>query len=125
QSTASGSPVSFMAMTGADNVNVNTDNTGAAEVLFPATQTLAALSIGAGGKATLSSGGAKVLTVNTISLAGGQLDLTDNDMVVKAMTTASVSALIGDGLNGASPWTGNGIISSTAAADTNITTALG
>jgi hypothetical protein len=119
QGTASGAPVSIFALTGADNVNVNTDNSGIAEVIFPVTQTLAALNIGNGGKATLTSGGSRVLRVASISVAAaGQLDLTDNDLIVDytgSSPAGAVEAMVASGFD-LGDWLGNGITSSVAAA---------
>ena len=60
-----------------------------------------------------------LLTINNLSISGsGQLDLTDNDLVMdyaSASPANQIRQLIVAGRNGGS-WNGNGIISSAAAA---------
>src|SRR5262249_29633832 len=56
-------PVTIDPAGGDDPVNVNSDNTGSAAVIFPATQRIGILAIGNGGVATVPAGGNKVLTI--------------------------------------------------------------
>jgi hypothetical protein len=92
-------------------------------------QHLAALNIGANGKATFTAGGAKNLVVAAVNIAGGAaptgtLDVTDNAVIVdypaaEPNPAATIRSQIIAGRNGASvgaTWTGKGITSSTAAA---------
>jgi hypothetical protein len=83
-------------------------------VIFPATGTLGALAIGVGGTATLSPGGGKMLTLDTIS-STGQFDLGDNDLIVKSTARDLVEAMVQSGRRGGD-WLGTGIISLSAAA---------
>jgi hypothetical protein len=117
--SAATAPVTVGASTGADGVDVNTDNTGAAAVLFDSSLTLGSLQIGAGGAATTEAGGAHVLRTTLFGLhSGAQLDLADNTLLVDysgASPLASVAARLTSGYaDGA--WNGNGIRSSVAAA---------
>ena len=109
---------------GSDVVNVNTDHSGAASVIFDRPdEHVTTLNIGNGGKATLKSTTnalTNVLTVNTLDLSsGGMLDLTNGGMIVDyAAGAASPEASLGADLATAytfGDWTGNGITSSTAA----------
>lgn len=107
---------------GLDVVNVNTDNLGLASVRFEVTQDLSSLTMGTGGFATLSAGGAKVLRTNLLTQTGsGSLNLTDNNMIVDysgaSPLTAIRTSLTSCYAGGA--WNGNGINSSTAAATPN------
>jgi hypothetical protein len=65
------------------------------------------------------------VTVSTATAAGtGQLDITNNSMVIRGMTLAQVQAAITQGFNGGT-WNGAGINSSVAATDPNGVTAVG
>jgi hypothetical protein len=101
--------------------------------------TAGSLEIASGGKVLLSTGGNKAVRVGipmsilpsgSISISGtGKVDLTDNSMIVDYTSTsqlATVRALLVQAYNGAT-WTGNGITSSTAAANAGAAnkTALG
>jgi autotransporter-associated beta strand protein len=78
-----------------------------------------ALSVSTGAAARFQAGLPKAATVSTVSLDGtGSLDITDNAMVIKGMTTLRVRALVNAGYT-AGAWTGPGITSSTAAAGTS------
>jgi autotransporter-associated beta strand protein len=68
----------------------------------------------------------KAVTVSTLTTAGsGQLDVTDNSMVIKGMTVAQVQAEIVKGFN-AGQWNGvGGLTSSTAATALPAITAIG
>jgi autotransporter-associated beta strand protein len=81
------------------------------------TQSLAALTVNAGGLAQVPAGGNKVLIVPSLSVLGtGKLDLFDNDLIVD-YTGASQLAVIQNLINTAragGAWTGGGITSTTA-----------
>jgi Ca2+-binding RTX toxin-like protein len=100
---------------GDDAVNVNTDGAGAARVVFDATQQIGALTIGGGGVASLTAGGAKVLTATSLNITGsGKLDLNDNALIVDyslASPIGTIQALLKTGFNGGA-WNGNGIMTS-------------
>jgi hypothetical protein len=111
--------VTVLPSSGDDAVNVNIDGIGVANVTFPATQRIGQLNINSGGVATLASGGAKVLTITGLVVAGsGRLDLTDNDLILDYSTLASpisgIRSLLASGFHGGA-WDGNGINSSSAA----------
>jgi hypothetical protein len=122
---------------GAINVNSNAGSNLARNLTvnansatnFGASQHLAALNIGAGATATLTSGSSKNLVTGALTIAGGgtptgRLDLTNNAAVVDYPSggpspIASVRSQIiaGRGAPGfGATWTGNGITSSVAAA---------
>src|SRR6185436_9733328 len=90
----------------------------AAIAAFNVTSRLGAFALN-GGVATLAANGARMLTVTSIAVTGdGQLDLTNNAMVVNYTSSSpiqSVRNLLASGRN-TKLWTGNGIRSSTAAA---------
>ena len=115
-------PVTVLPSPGDDDVLVNNDGIGIAEVIFNATQRLGLLSVRAGGTATLTSGGSKVLTATSLNVSGtGVLDLNDNDMIVDyagASPLASIGNMLASGYAGGA-WNGPGINSSFAAADNN------
>ena len=118
--------ITVLPSSGDDTINVNTDGAGVANVGFNATQRIGALNIGSGGRATLTSGGAKVLVVTTLNISGtGKLNLNDNDLIIDysdPSPLATIKTLLASGFHG-SAWDGNGINSSSAAAAT--ATALG
>lgn len=103
---------------GLDTVNINNDNTGTATAAFEVTQDLAALNIGAGGSASLTAGGGKVIDTDALSITGtGRLNLTNNDLIVDysgATVLPTIRSLLSTGYNGGA-WTGNGINSTSAA----------
>ena len=117
-STAPNSAVSVLPAGGDDTIGVNTDTFGVANVSFDATQRVGALSVGAGGIARVKPGGARVLTVTSLSVTGtGRLDLTDNAMIIDhagVSPVAAIQALLRSGFNGGA-WNGPGIVSSVAA----------
>jgi hypothetical protein len=93
-------------------------------VVFASTQHLAGLNISAGATAKLtSSGSVSVLVTSSLSV-GGALDLTDNAMDVSSSSLSAITALVAQGYSNGT-WTGIGITSSTAAADTTHLTTLG
>jgi len=108
--------------TGDDAVNAGTDGGGVARVAFGATQRIGALSIGAGGLATVTPGG-KVLTVTSLKTSGaGKLNLNNNALIIDYAALAQspiadVQSMLTTGFhNGA--WDGKGIMSSLANAST-------
>jgi hypothetical protein len=115
--TDPGSVVSVLPSGGDDIVNVNADLAGLATVSLNATQRLGALNVGSGGLATLTPGGAKVLTVSSLVLAGtGTLDLNDNDLILDYTGNSNlngVASLIQHARNGGT-WNGAGLTSSAA-----------
>jgi len=130
-STEPGEVVTLLPSSGDDTLNVNTDGSGTARVAFDATQRIGALNIGSGGFASVTSGGAKVLTVTSLNLSGsGSLDLNDNDMILDypdggSSPIASVRSAQASALNGGA-WNGPGGITSTRARnDASRATALG
>jgi len=113
---ASSGVVSVLPSSGDDAINVNADGVGTASVSFDATQRIGALMIGNGGVASVAAGGANVLTVTSLGIAGaGRLNLNNNQLVVDyaplaASPIAGIRALLTSGYhNGA--WDGNGIMS--------------
>jgi hypothetical protein len=75
--------------------------------------------------ARVQAGLPKAVSVASVTTAGsGQLDITNNSMVVTGSNLAAVQASITSGFNGGA-WNGAGINSSTAAADANGVTAIG
>ena len=75
--------------------------------------------------ARAQAGLTKALSVANVTTTGtGQLDMTNNDMVVKSSTLAAIQSQIVSGF-AAGSWNGVGINSSTAAADSQFVTALG
>lgn len=118
--TAPGAAATVLPSTGDDTVNVNADGVGVANVVFNTTQRIGQLNINTRGVATLTSGGAKVLTTAGLVIAGsGRLDLSDNNFILDYSTPASpisgIRSLLASGFNGGA-WNGPGIISSVAAA---------
>jgi T5SS/PEP-CTERM-associated repeat protein len=96
---------------------------------FGSTQHLAALNVGPGATATITSDGPKNVVTNALSIAGGsmptgKLDVTNNAVIVdypaagpSPETTIRAQIISGRGLSGfGATWTGLGIASSTAAA---------
>ena len=135
-------PGSHLAVTGG-TVSFETDSGSPAEsnlavvispsaaVTFSADQHLASLSI-PGGSAMVSNHGSRIIVTNAITVsAGGELDLRDNNMVVRNGTVGAwngggysgVTGLVQTGRNGGA-WNGTGIITSQsdAAGSTQLTT---
>jgi hypothetical protein len=115
--TEPGGVVKVLPSSGDDIVNVNIDGLGFANVAFDATQRLGGLNINSGGVATLTSGGAKVLAVSSLVIAGsGTLDLNDNDLILDYSAGSplpGVGSLIKRARNGG-VWNGAGLTSSFA-----------
>jgi Ca2+-binding RTX toxin-like protein len=111
--------VTLLPSTGDDDVKVNADATGIANVRFDATQRIGALTIGNGGLATLTAGGGRVLTVTSLNIAAqGRLDLADNALIVDYAPSANspigvVQSKLASGFHGGI-WDGQGIMSSSA-----------
>jgi autotransporter-associated beta strand protein len=110
------------------SINGSAINVSGGTLLLGASQKVRSVTI-TGGTAQLVSGALKVLTVgdgtetfSTVSVTGGKLDLTTNGMVVdyapggETTVLQSIRGQIIAGYNGGD-WQGNGITSSTAAAD--------
>jgi hypothetical protein len=80
------------------------------------------MNLGAGGRATIAPGGARVLTLNELFITpGGTLDVSDNAAVIDhggGGPIAEVQAHVASGYNGGA-WDGTGITSSTAATQAN------
>jgi hypothetical protein len=127
--TSSTGPVVIDPSTGADAVNVGTFSAGTAIAQFWASQQIGALTIGSGGRATLttSTGTKNMLQASSIATSGtGQFDLTNNYAVIHTGNIATISGELFTGLNiGGAVWAGPGIVSSTASADTTHLTAVG
>jgi hypothetical protein len=127
--TPAGAAVSIEPSTGNDNVNVNPDATGSASAIFNATQRIGAMTIGAGGSATIGAGANKVLTMSSVAISGsGALNATDNDIIIDYTGASPLNVirnLLAAGYN-AGAWNGGGgINSSAAAANAQHNTALG
>src|SRR5205085_819859 len=116
-------PVKVMPSGGDDTVNVNTDNTGTAKVVFPYSERIGAVNVGNGGVAQLAPGSAgdeHTLTVTSLSFGTGQLDVINGSVVVDYSGPTSPIASVRDAVTSgcfAGGWTGAGIMSSYAAAD--------
>jgi hypothetical protein len=91
---------------------------------------LDSLAIGPGATARVSAASLSdraVMVLGSLALSPtGKLDLTDNDLVVRAGNLSSITASLKSGFNsGGATWQGYGIISAAAAADPSQTAALG
>jgi len=91
---------------------VNSDNVLTASVTFEGTQRIGQLTINNGGTATLPAGGAKVLTITSLSMGiVGTLNLTNNDMILDYLAApspiATIQSLIGQG-RGTGAWNTSG-----------------
>ena len=99
------------------------------KVIANTTEHLGPLTIGAGASFAVASGGGKVLRVTGLSIdPAGTLDLANNDLIYDYSGTtpqaATIAALIRSA-RGTGAWTGDGLTSSAAAADTTHSTTLG
>ena len=143
---ANGATVAFNALTSggpslADNLNVS-----GGSFVFPKPVTggafqpisISSLILGANAILTLGSASApidrSVVLLNSLSIAStSQLDLGSNDLILhnSSFTTANISQFVltqaaSEGFNGGGPvWQGNGILSSSASADTSHLMTLG
>src|SRR5207248_6684993 len=117
--SASAYPVAIASSAGNDAVNVNADGAGAAAVTFATPQKVGALTIGAGGSATLLSSGtsaSNLLIVTSLSITGtGKLDVRDNDLAVDYTGTSAIGTWNGTSYGGITGLVAGGkIISSLA-----------
>jgi len=101
-------------------------NASGGSVVFASSQHLAGLTILSGATVQVSqqSAGTQSIIYTPSLTITGTLDLTDNDLIAQGGSLAAVTALVKLGYNGGK-WTGNGITSTTAAADTSHLTAVG
>jgi hypothetical protein len=116
-------------LAGNGTVHISAANSGAV-----ADRNLGNLNLSAGGLVVvdppMSSTQRMVLALNSLHFAGslgnwqGQVDLTANDLIIHNGNVADLNDQISSGYSGGS-MTGNGILSSTAAADTTHLTTLG
>lgn len=126
----------FAADMGTPGMNWGLQVDGGATATFNASQKLRVLTVNANGTATLSTGGAKVLRVKALSVAG-KLNLTDNDLIwdytgaspiggFVSNAYTQLTGLVASGRNGGS-WNGaTGIVTNmTAAIAPNRLTTLG
>ncbi len=112
---ASGGVTNFNSSGGAGlSVIVN-----AAAVNFNSAQMLSGLTINTGGKAAAAG----VVNANTLAISGGQLDLANHPLVVRAGTIGTLSGGVYSGISGlvqagrnGGAWNGNGIVTSQSAA---------
>jgi hypothetical protein len=101
----------------------------AAAVTFAASQRLAFLEIASGGVVTAAPGGGHTIVADALTVEGGNLDLADNDLIVRAGTLGSwngsaytgISGLVQSGRNGGT-WDGFGIGTSMSEAQSGYTT---
>jgi hypothetical protein len=120
----------FAATGGTTNLNSNSGmNFGlsvtGASINVNAAQTIAAININTSGH-VISNAAGNMINAASLSINGGQLNLTDDAMVVRSGTLGTPSSGTYNGLtglvqsgkngNGASNWNGNGIITSMTAA---------
>jgi hypothetical protein len=123
---AAGSGTTTVSRVGSTASTLAATVSGGATVAFAGTQAMSSLNVAAAGRATVtSSAGNAVLLVGTLTLATvATLDLTDNDL---AVTNGSLSTLTAAAKTGyaSGAWTGTGLTSSTAAADSTRQTAVG
>jgi hypothetical protein len=98
----------------------------AAGIQFGNNSHMAALNLGSGSGATLTTGGNKTLKIDSLSLnSTAKFDLNDNDLIVSGgMTKQQVTDSIRTA-RASGAWTGNGITSSSARNATNHNTTLG
>jgi hypothetical protein len=118
--TSPAAALTIDASTGNDVLKVNTDATGAASVLFDATQKLGDVNIGTGGKVTLLSAptaNSRAIVTDTAQInAGGVLDLGNGAMIVNYSSGSPFTTIrnhIRTGRNNGA-WNGTGITSSAA-----------
>jgi autotransporter-associated beta strand protein len=95
------------------------------------TRTWSALTVNAGGSVALADAASHtdhtLLVIGSLSnSAGGTVDLGGNDLIVHNGNLADITNQLASGFNhGSGYWSGNGIVSSTAAADHSYLTTLG
>lgn len=111
---------------GGGNLSLTLNN--AAIVNLTTTQYIKTITLNSSSKLNMAAGLFKVLLTDSISVPGttAKLDLGDNDFIIHNSDAAVLTALLQRGRGSASaPWTGSGITSSTAAADSTHLTAIG
>ncbi|MGH7179998.1 MAG: M36 family metallopeptidase, partial [Tepidisphaeraceae bacterium] len=98
------------------------------DVIFGATQHLAALNVTGSAVVAVAPGGDKLLRVNALSIgASAKVDLNDNDFIldyIGGSQLTAVQALMNSARNGGA-WDGNGLTSLSAANNPNSNTTLG
>ena len=91
-------------------------------------RTISGLNVGSTGDVVVAASATRsVVVTSALSTSpGGKIDLTGNDLIVSVGDSHAVSQLVAAGYNlaGGGNWTGSGLTSSTAAADTTHLTAL-
>jgi Ca2+-binding RTX toxin-like protein len=113
--------VRIMPSAGDDAVSVNADGVFTTNVVFEGTQRIGSLTVGTGGLAMLPAGGDKVLTVTSLSMSGGRIDVADNDMILDytgGSPIATIQSLIGSAYVGGA-WAGFGITTTMGNATTH------
>jgi hypothetical protein len=120
---AVGSPVTIEDGPDMDQVRVNSDGVGSAQVQFESSQDLALLNIGPNSRVTLLANGSRSILTQALGMTTTSvLDLADNDMVLDytgASPMPGIIAVLIAGFN-AGGWNGaSGIVSSVAALGTN------
>jgi hypothetical protein len=120
EETEPSTPLTLVSGAGNDAVVVNDDATGFAEVTFAAAEELASLDVRSGGRARIAPGGSNVLRLGALTTAGtGALDITNNGAIIDyagASPLSGVRAQVTTGYAGGA-WTGGGVRSSSAAAN--------
>ena len=93
----------------------------AATVNFNAAQNLSALTVNAGGK--VKTGAGATINTGTLGIAGGQLDVANNAMIVRSGSLGGATGGVYSGISGyvqagrnGGAWNGNGIITSQSTA---------
>jgi hypothetical protein len=126
--TAADGAATIIPSTGNDTVSVNMDGQFLASAVFAGTQRIGALSLSAGGRATLAAGSDMVLTMSSLSLTStGRLDLTDGNAIIDYSGATPFSTIRSRVISGyaAGAWNGAGVISSTAASAPGAGTGVG
>jgi hypothetical protein len=96
-------------------------NSATASVTFNSSQHLEGLILQNGGTATMAQNGSRFLSTNQLLIPSGDLDLKNNDLIVRKGTEGTwngsaysdILGLVQSGRNGG-PWNGNGIRTSSA-----------
>lgn len=100
-----------------------------AGVTFNTSQHLAGLSVGPSGRATVAAGGSRLLVTKSLTIDSiGRLDLSDNDGIVDYTGTSPATTLrvrLQSARTSSGTWTGNGLLSTSAASDAQKRTAIG
>ena len=125
---AAGSPVTIEDGPDLDQVRINSDGVGSAEVQFETSQDLALLNIGPNSTATLLANGSRSILTQSLGLTSTSvLDLADNDMVIDYTGASPINGIIAIliGAYNGGAWNGPGINSSVAAGNASQTTSIG